>query len=61
MLDINRTDKADVLTIELAPVQREALDKTVELTGFDDETLAQAMFDYGFEAMDGLARLTKDK
>ena len=61
MPDINYTDKVDVLTIELAPVQREALDKMVEMTGVSDDSLAQAMFDYGFEAMDGLARLIKYK
>jgi len=61
MSDINSTDKVDVLTIELAPIQREALNKMVNLTGVSDESLAQLMFDHGFESWDSLARLIKDK
>lgn len=47
----------DALSIELADVQREALDEMVTMTGVSDDSLAQAMFDYGFEAMDGMARM----
>lgn len=47
------------MEIDLAPVQQEALDKMVEMTGVSDDSLAQAMFNYGFEAMDGLARMIK--
>ena len=56
MSDINHTE-VDTLIIELAPVQREALDQMVDLTGVDDENLAQLMFDHGFEAMSDMARL----
>ncbi len=51
----------DTLVVELVSVQREALDKMVSMTGVSDGSLAQAMFDYGFEAMDGLARIIKNK
>jgi hypothetical protein len=49
----------DTIVVELAPVQREALGRMVDLTGVSDDSLAQAMFDYGFETMDGLARWIK--
>ena len=58
---IGERPPVDTLVVELADVQRDELDKMVNMTGVSDDSLAQAMFDYGFEAMDGLARMIKDK
>jgi hypothetical protein len=47
------------MEVELAPVQREALDRMVDLTGKSADSLAQLMFDWGFESWDSLARLVE--
>ena len=58
---IDEQPPVDTLVVELAPVQREALDKMVDMTGGSDDSLAQLMFDHGFESWDSPARLVKDK
>jgi len=58
---INERPPVDTLVVELAHVQRDELDKMVNMTGVSDDSIAQAMFDYGFEAMDGLARMIRNK
>ena len=54
---VKDTNSVDTLVVELAPVQWDALDKMVDLTGKSDDSLAQLMFDHGFESWDSLARL----
>jgi hypothetical protein len=49
----------DTIAVELAPTQREALDKMVDLTGKSADSLVQLMFDHGFETWDSLSRLIK--
>lgn len=57
MSNISSTDKIDTIEIELAPSQRDALDKLVDLTGKDPGDIAQLIFDHGLESWDSLARL----
>ena len=45
--------------VEIEAVQREALDKMVDLTGKSADSLVQLMFDHGFETWDSLARLVE--
>jgi hypothetical protein len=62
MPDINSNAErppANIMEVELAPVQREALDRMVDLTGKSADSLAQLMFDWGFESWDSLARLVE--
>ena len=58
---IDERPPVDTLVVELADVQRDELNKMVNLTGVSDESLAQLMFDHGFESWDSLVRLVKDK
>ncbi|WP_320040649.1 hypothetical protein [uncultured Desulfobacter sp.] len=45
--------------VEIEAVQREALDKMVDLTGKSADSPVQLMFDHGFETWDSLARLVE--
>jgi len=58
---INERPPIDTLVVELAPVQRDELDKMVSLTGISDDSLTQIIFDHGFEPMADMARMIKDK
>ena len=49
----------DTMVVEFAATQRESLDKMVGLTGKSADSLAQLMFDHGFETWDSLARMIK--
>lgn len=56
---INERPPVDTLVVELAEVQRDQLNKMVNLTGVDDDSLAQTIFDWGFEPMADMARMIK--
>lgn len=56
---INEHPAIDTLVVELAPVQREQLNRMVDLTGKLDDSLAQMIFDWGFEPMSDMARMIK--
>jgi len=58
---IDERPPVDTMVVELAPVQRKELDKMVNLTGVDDDSLAQTIFDWGFEPMTDMARMASPK
>jgi len=58
---INERPPVDIMVVELAPVQRDTLDEMVDLTGKSDDSLAQTIFDWGFEPMADMARMLSPK
>jgi len=45
--------------VELADVQQDELNRMVDLTEIADDSLAQTIFDWGFEPMSDMARMIK--
>ncbi|MDX9963959.1 hypothetical protein [Desulfobacter postgatei] len=45
--------------VELADTQRDELEQIVALTGVSEDSLAQTIFDWGFEPMSDMARMIK--
>jgi len=58
---IDERPPVDTLVVELAPVQRDELNKMVDLTGVEDDSFAQIIFDWGFEPMANMARMISRK
>lgn len=58
---IGEQPPVDTLVVELDSVQREELDKMVDVTGISDDSLAQTVFDWGFEPMADMARMLTRK
>ena len=56
---IDERPPVDTLVVELAPVQRDQLNRMIDLTGVNDDSLAQTIFDWGFEPMADMARMIK--
>ena len=58
---IDQRPPVDTLVVELADVQREEMNKMVNQTGVDDDSLAQIIFDWGFEPMADMARMIQKR
>jgi len=56
---IDERPPVDTLVVELADTQRDELEQIVALTGVSEDSLAQTIFDWGFEPMSDMARMIK--